>query len=263
MLKSLLPAGVERFANWKSRFEAIGFSPLAAARAAGSGQLKRAYQQSRIEHLPVPVRKRLHCVLDVGANEGQWSGALLDIAAPRRLEVFEPNPAALIALNARVKGHRGVRVHQLALGAAPGELVLNVTRHSDFSSLLPPAASASRYYAPHAMEVDEKVTVRVDTLDRVAQDMPVIDLLKLDVQGFERHVLEGGADALRRTRALLIEANFVSHYESDDSFASLSEALVRLGFELWDLSPPFRADNGRALWCDAVFVQPHLLESND
>jgi thiazole synthase ThiGH ThiG subunit len=109
------------------------------------------------------------------------------------------------------------------------------------------------------MRVAAQVPVQVQTLDHMTRELERVDLLKLDVQGFERQVLAGGHETLQRTTALLIEANFVSHYASDDSFGTLTELLARAGFELWDLSPPFHAPNGRALWCDAVFVKPALV----
>lgn len=261
IIEALLPAGLSRFNAWRKKFQALGLGELAAMRAASSVAHKRAYDQAKLEHLPESVRTRLRCVVDVGANEGQWSSALLMLAQPERLELFEPNPEAFERLRARIvpNGKTGIYPHAFALGEEPGELTLNVMQRSDFSSFLAPAAAIREHYAGGAGEIARQVQVRVETLDRVLADLTTIDLLKLDVQGFERKVLAGATVTLRRTRALLIEANFVSHYVADDTFGALTELLKNAGLELWDLSPPFRASNGRALWCDAVFVQPRLL----
>lgn len=260
MLRSLRPVGLDNFLSWKDKFEALGYGPIAAARAAGSRPLKSAYQQARVEHLPPSIRRGLGCVIDIGGNEGQWSSALLEVASPRRLEIFEPNPTAHATLAKRMAGRPAVRVHQLALGSEPGELTLNVTATSTFASLLSPLQSVGKYYGAHNMAVAERVAVRVETLDAVARELPDIDLIKLDVQGFERQVIAGSSETLARTRALLVEANFVPHYETEDTFSTITELLKLNGFELWDLSPPFRADSGRALWCDAVYVQRGLID---
>jgi FkbM family methyltransferase len=259
MMDAWLPARVVRLHEWHRRFRRLGFDTIAAARAAVSRSKRAAYGQTKLEHLPDSIRGRLRVAVDVGANEGQWSTALLALVRPVRLELFEPNPACVRLLHARLRDIPGVRVHGVGLGAASGELTLNVTRSSDFASFLQPADRIRDEYAAGAVEIAERVTVPVETLDRALPDVEVIDLLKLDVQGFERHVIEGGRATLQRTRALLVEANFVSHYAGDDSLASLSALLQDRGMTLWGLAPPFLGRDGRPLWCDAVFVRPELI----
>jgi len=262
MLRSLRPVGLDNFLEWRRSFESLGYGQLDAARAATSRPLKAAFMQARITHLPKGLRRSLRCVVDVGANEGQWSNALLQLLTPQRVEVFEPNPKAYGQLVKRLAPYPTARVHQLALGSEPGELTLNVTAASNFASMLSPLESVSQYYETNAMNVAEQVPVRVETLDRVTENLGEIDLIKLDVQGFERQVLAGATSALRRARALLIEANFVPHYATEDTFSTMTELLKQSSFELWDLSPPFRAPNGRALWCDAVFIQRSLIDQS-
>jgi FkbM family methyltransferase len=257
-LSLLLPSGIDRFLDWRRRFERAGFSSWDALRAAGSRAQKRALVQSRIEQLPPRLRRELRCVVDVGANQGQWSLALLCVAQPARMELFEPNPEAFAVLSRALAGRPGLRLHPIALGAQAGELPLQVTAHSEFASFLTPALATPKYYGSESVTVQKHVRVAIDTLDHALADCPLVDLLKIDVQGFERQVLSGAAQTLARSRVLLIEANFVRHYQGDDSFGRLCGLLDELGFELWDLSPPFRAEDGQALWCDAVFVNRAL-----
>jgi FkbM family methyltransferase len=198
-------------------------------------------------------------VVDVGANTGQWLCALRRFVHVERAEVFEPNPEAFEVLKTNLGDNPKFHLHQTALGMCSGSSALHVTRTSSLSSLLLPSENlASQYTAQHAGVVQD-IPVSVKTLDEVLPREPVIDLLKIDVQGFERPVLLGGTEALKRTRALLIEMNFVSHYEGDDSFASLSTLLTQeFGFDFWDMSLPHRGPEGRALWSDAVFINPAL-----
>jgi len=259
MMDAWLPAAVVRSREWHRRFRGLGLDAVAAARAAVSRSKKTAYGQVKLAHVPSSIRQRLRVVVDVGANEGQWSSALLALVRPVRLELFEPNPACVRRLQARVHGIPGVTVHGIGLGAVAGHLTLNVTRSSDFASFLQPADHIRDEYAPGAVEIAERVTVPVETLDGALRGLDVIDLLKLDVQGFERQVIEGGRATLLKTRALLIEANFVSHYTGDDSLASLTALLQEHGMTLWELAPPFLGRDGRPLWCDAVFVRPELI----
>jgi FkbM family methyltransferase len=259
ILRSLLPAGAERWPGWSERFRELGLSRGAAWRASADGQRKRAYQASRIGQLPPRLRRELRCVIDVGANQGQWADALLSLASPARMEVFEPNPEAFARLAQRIGGRPGVRLHALALGPERGELPLRVTADSVFASFLQPMPEIAAHYGEGALAVTREVRVPVEPLDAVLHDGPCVDLLKLDVQGFERNVIAGARATLQRTRALLVEANFVPHYRGDESLDTLTALLREHGFSLWDLSPPLRAADGRPLWCDAVFTNERLV----
>jgi FkbM family methyltransferase len=186
-------------------------------------------------------------------------GALLAVTKPERVDVFEPNPRAADELARAFGRHASVRIHRSAAGAEPGVLPLQVTASSDFASFRTPSPGVARYYAAGATEVTARVDVPVVTLDAALADLRSVDLIKIDVQGFEREVLAGAKQVLERARAILIEANLVSHYADDESLGSLTDLLAGAGWALWDLAPPFRAQDGRALWCDAVFVNPRLV----
>lgn len=261
-MRNLVPLGLLRTIEWKARFGTSGLNlgSTSAWRVATSKIYRDALVNSRIEQLPRALRTDLSFVVDIGANTGQWLSALQRLLSIKRAEVFEPNPEAFQLLRLNLGNRPEIHLHQVALGACQQVSTLHVTRTSSLSSLLQPAEILDEQYTPNNASVVREIQVPVTTLDTVlAEDDSVIDLLKIDVQGFERPVLLGGAKALRRTRALLIEMNFVSHYEGDDTFASLTNLLTHeLGFEFWDMSLPHRGTNGRALWSDAVFINPEL-----
>lgn len=263
MIRSFIPNGLARTFDWKTRFEALGFSGASALRNVVSRASRDMLVNSRVEHLPDYLRSRLSLVVDVGANTGQWLCALSKFVRIERAEVFEPNPQAFEMLRANLGDNPNYNLHQVALGTCPGTSTLHVTRTSSLSSLLQPSENLeSQYTAQHAVIVQD-IQVPVKRLDEVLPPDSVVDLLKIDVQGFERPVLLGGAETLKRTKAVLIEMNFVSHYEGDDSFASLSTLLTQeFGFEFWDMSLPHRGPSGRALWSDAVFVNPSMLQAS-
>jgi len=213
--------------------------------------------ESRIEHLPSALRTDLDFVVDIGANVGQWISAFMTFAKVRRLEVFEPNPEAFEILKTHFDKRPDMYLHNLALGEAPATVKLNVLESSALSSLLPPNEVIQREYAPGAKLI-RQVPVKVVSLDDVISNEASIDLMKIDVQGFEHSVLRGARKTLRRTRALLIETNFTSHYVGDGSFGTLSKHLNDLDFDFWDMSAPYRGSAGQALWADAVFLNRAL-----
>lgn len=69
----------------------------------------------------------------------------------------------------------------------------------------------------------------------------------------ESAVLRGAKATLNRTRAILIEMNFASHYHGDSLFPRLHDDLTKQGFFLHDIGRPY--GEGRKLWCDMLYAK--------
>lgn len=209
--------------------------------------------------LPPWVDPRAGLVLDLGANVGAWSAHALRVFPGLEVIAVEPGSEPLAVLEARFAGHDNVTVDPRGVTDVTGTSTYHRTRASVFASLLPPKAALHDLYAlpGSPTEVLEAVEVRTVTLDELVGARPV-SVLKLDVQGGELAVLRGGGRVLENTAAILIEVNFLPHYEGDTTFPGLHEALTGLGFTLMDLSPPFRLGDGPALWADACYARPPI-----
>jgi FkbM family methyltransferase len=212
----------------------------------------RPITTAQLRYLPTATLRASSTIVDIGAHEGVWSDAALKVLAPRQLIAVEPNPASVQRLQHRLRAYEGVSVHQCAVGATRQRVEMHVTRGSNFSSLLRPLASVSAFYG-EAVLPERVEPVEVKPLDDLLADIEEISLLKIDVQGSELGVFQGGARALERTRVILIEAVFAPHYEGDLSFFDLDRELRQRDFALYSLAPPFYARDGRALWSDAVY----------
>ncbi len=226
-----------------------------------SSQKYIAYDRSRFSILPPAFKRSPSFVIDVGANEGQWTHALTQLLSIPEIWVFEPNPEAMKVCRQRLGELSGITYFDVALGDEAGQVEFHVTAASDFSSVLHPRSEfLQAQYGAAAARVARTIPVKQCTLDSLVPESRSIDLLKIDVQGFERAVLAGARSVLARTRTVLIEANLVSHYASDDTFPALWNELADLGFSFWSLSAPCLGRDGRALWADAVFVRSEYPE---
>lgn len=262
MLKHFAPDGFTRAIEWNSRFRAIGFDSSRAWRASLSRPMRRALVESRVEQLPAALRSKADVVVDIGANLGQWVSAFMIFARVGRIEAFEPNPEAFAALQTSLGQRPNTRLHNLALGDLRTTGKLNVMHSSGMSSFLTPSEAIREAYAP-AADVVKQIEVEVVPIDDVIPRDTDVDLMKIDVQGVEHSVLRGARQTLKRTRAVLIETNFTSHYVGDGSFGTLYTQLTEeLGFNFWDVSPPYRSPGGQALWADAVFLNAQLAEAS-
>jgi FkbM family methyltransferase len=180
-------------------------------------------------HVRVVRRLAPDFVIDVGANNGQF--ALAALVARPTLEVlsFEPLPSACDRYHKAVGSERA-HVRQIALGSAPGTRQLHVSRRPDSSSLLEMTeVQTSTFPGTSAKEL---VAVAISTLDEEVSDVRDRTLLKIDVQGYERAVLEGAARTLSRTSWVLCEVSFREFYAGQPTATEVVQQMFQHGFVL-------------------------------
>ena len=185
-------------------------------------------------------RLSINCVVDVGANCGQYGMTLRSLGYSGPIISFEPVKATFDTLRTTAKRHEPWEVFPYALGATAGTAEINVTESSLFSSLLLPD-DKSRICFP-GNKVSRTETVQLHRLDEVAStclrnlDTPRI-YLKLDTQGYDLEVLKGTEAILPSVVALQTEVSFRHIYNAMHDFTdSISEFRAR-GFEVVDFMP--------------------------
>lgn len=137
--------------------------------------------QAAVGHCP---RTRRRVALDVGAHVGLW--AMWLVRAFGHVHCFEPDPSHgdLLRLN---MDRTNYRLFQTALGDRDGRAVLQSFRgESGRTHVMPCQAGA----------------VEVRTLDSYAIER--VDLIKIDVEGFELPVILGGEQTIREQRPVMV-----------------------------------------------------------
>jgi|KBSMisStaDraftv2_1062788.scaffolds.fasta_scaffold29764_1 FkbM family methyltransferase len=178
----------------------------------------------------------IDCVLDVGANVGQYRDFLRDeVGFGGQIVSFEPIPAHAESMRSRAARDPNWTIENCALGAAPGMATLNVMTSTTFSSFLQPKGSETHIF-DISNDVRDRISVTVRTLDSilpaVKQRLGVTNVyLKLDTQGFDLEVVRGAADSIRSIRALQTEASLRPIYEGMPLFSTVLQALESQGFE--------------------------------
>jgi len=84
-------------------------------------------------------------------------------------------------------------------------------------------------------------------------------LLKIDVQGVEHLVLEGGKQALLNTSFVWMELSFKPLYIGSSVFHDIYSMMEKSGFILLELSPGHRSPINELLQADALFANPKFL----
>lgn len=194
-------------------------------------------------------------VLDVGANVGQYGQALRNNGYRGRIVSFEPVAAAHAALCALTRDDDAWTVApRAAIGAAPGEIEINVSPESDMSSALPMTALAEERLKSSRSHGTETVPV-VTLADAIATHAASEDrvFVKSDTQGYEDKVLDGLGTAVLRVAGIQVELSLQPIYEGQPDHLAVTGRLAALGFTPHLVIPGYWSRHyGRMLEYDVV-----------
>lgn len=133
--------------------------------------------------------------VDVGGNRGQVLGEAVRVAPRGRHVAFEPIPSLAAYL---AQAFPSVDCRQVALGSRPGTAQFCHLRGLDgWSGLRRNPQISDERGDP------EYITVRVSTLDAELEDLTP-RVIKIDVEGAELDVIDGGRALLSRAKPLVI-----------------------------------------------------------
>jgi FkbM family methyltransferase len=130
--------------------------------------------------------------LDVGAHIGYYSLYML----PRVTAVyaFEPDPRVRVFLEKNLSGKPNAEVLPIAVSSAPGKARFTLEGNTDVSHL-----SKGDEESANQIEVD------VTTLDAFAASHNlVVEAIKIDAEGFDTEILQGGLTLLTQQRPLVV-----------------------------------------------------------
>lgn len=250
-LRALTPFGLIERHRRRFRLERLGLM----GRSSSELTLESAVAGCHYELWPELLQKEAGwTLLDVGANEGDFIRSAALLAKLGQVIAFEPQPACRPLLEKVLTTAPNGKLIAAAVGSTAGEIKLICTANSKMASVLAPQRGIEKSYAAGDYAIIEKVMVPVMRLDDAVPAGTNIGLLKLDVQGYEMEALRGGTRVLTETKALLVEINYVPHYEGAVDFDVLHQFLGEAGFRLHGISAPF-VDQGKPLWADAMYVR--------
>lgn len=197
-----------------------------------------------------------------------------------RVAAFEVDPHLCNDLNR--KSPRGVTYYPVALGKTEEPREFYETQHPQCSSLYPP----DERYADLFHNFDVVRLKRVSRIDTVSLDHFVkahnigpVDFIKIDIQGAELEVFQGGSEALKHVLCIICEVEFVPLYRNQPLFGDVDACLRTQGMQFHkflglagrtakpvlingDINYP-----GQHMWSDAVYVRDlfnvHALKGNE
>ncbi|MFA6533799.1 MAG: FkbM family methyltransferase [Patescibacteria group bacterium] len=172
------------------------------------------YQTMLITHQTLLETARIadaKVVLDVGAQVGYFSKLVRRLYPDCLIYGFEPVPAIFNCLVANFKDDSKIKLFQRAVTDQVGTVKMLFSRGDLAISAINPQGD---------------IEVSANTLDRLVEEnrLTSIDIIKIDVESFEAHVLRGGARrALALTKYVMLE--FTTFHHHNYTLSSLMKLL--------------------------------------
>lgn len=175
--------------------------------------------------------------IDVGANLGfysLWASRL--IGANGMVHAFEPasNSFKLLQSNIRRNKMTNIVANKVALSDREGEGELYVNRESGLSSL---------------GETERGLIVGIENVQCISLDYYLAqvenqqaDFLKIDVEGFEGHVLKGAKELLKRENDIVVMCELAqkNFRPLNISVNEILDWMRLLGFDIWEIDQASR-----------------------
>ena len=196
-------------------------------------------------------------IFDVGAHKGESIKFFKNIFRSAEVFSFEPSPENFRELEL-VANDFGTKALNVAIGEVSDDVTFYQQDLSHLGGLLPINSNSKDSLGYAEKATNDEITVSCLTLNDVVNDFEIhsIDILKVDVQGFEVGVLNGGNDALLRTKLVMIEISLYDFYgENKGTWFDVNRIMGELGFELFDIAKVSKnPKNLRTDWVELIFL---------
>jgi FkbM family methyltransferase len=187
-------------------------------------------------------------IVDVGANRGNWTRTAMHYFPEAHFSLFEPQADLLegsdLGKNPKVKIH--------LMGAGPASSTMKLSKHcrdDSFSFAL--SEEEARFHGR------EQIDAPVVSLDEFlpTTEMPKVDILKIDAEGWDLKVLEGAQATAESAEVVLLEASVMNKNFSNKIDLVINYMKSR-GFVVFDITELNRTPSKGALWLvEIAFVK--------
>ncbi len=211
-------------------------------------------ERQTLQEIGFALRRPETVVYDIGAAKGVYTVAAAKVTTVAQVVAFEPLAGSFATLRERTQPYPFVRCFNLALGDENNEAKIHRSAWTNTSSFLP-VGELTRQEFPTAADLEGDETVRVARLDDVVaeHELDPPHVVKMDVQGFEDHVIRGGASTIEQARLCIVELSFRALYEGAPLFDEIYPLLRQLGFRLVGFCGSITGTDGWMISVDGVF----------
>ena len=190
-------------------------------------------------------------VLDIGAHIGQFSQQVKRFNPEADIIMVEANPNCEPYLN-----KLDIPYQMIALSKEKGEAELFVEKVNEIGTGASLYRENTEYYADDKFDT---VRVQLDSLDNLNYfEDQFIDLVKLDVQGAEYDILEGGRKTITRSGHVLIEVSLLEYNLGAPQIEAVVNKMKEYGFMIEDILDYQRSSENILFQLDILFKNSYI-----
>ncbi|MFB6284672.1 MAG: FkbM family methyltransferase [Halobacteria archaeon] len=199
-------------------------------------------------------------IVDGGAHIGKTVNEFLDRFQDPTIHAFEPLHQHLNELESRFGSDAKVTIHNKALGPENGKVPINVLNSTSSSSVYRPS-NIKQDYREQAGKNRESYEVR-NTVEvpqvRLDDQLEHVDIMWLDLQGYELSALKGSENLLPKCSAILTEVEFIPYYKDQPLFKEIHRFMVDKGFNLFFIYHGYIEPDGRLASGDVLYINEEI-----
>jgi FkbM family methyltransferase len=211
-------------------FKSLALSLIRRGLRMPEGQIERIIELTHLKNLLEALG--VNCILDVGANHGQFAGELRAIGFEGHIISFEPVKHEFATLSRTFAADPKWMGYQVALGSEEKTAKINVACRTDLSSFLKFKQDES------VIECQEVEIKRLDNvLPSLIKKVPSPRIfLKMDTQGFDLEVFKGASGCVESLLGLQSELSIKPIYDNMPHYTEALALYEASGFELYNIS---------------------------
>ncbi|QHS56056.1 FkbM family methyltransferase [Mucilaginibacter sp. 14171R-50] len=193
-------------------------------------------------------------ILDVGAYVGDVAIQFSKWFPSAKIFAFEPINESFDKLQQSTKRFKNISSFNIALGDKFETLEIPVYNSATINTL------KEACYDEIAQSTQKVTVLRLDNFLSEQKITGVIDILKIDVEGYELEVLKGMGDYLKKVRYIVTEVGYQrtatkTHFSDMDIFMEKNDFEI---FNIYELSPIYNVRT-KLHYSNNVYMNKHQL----
>jgi FkbM family methyltransferase len=180
------------------------------------------------------ITEKIDIIFECGSRDGIDSLKMFDFYKPKKIFCFECNPDSINICENNIKENKNIILVNKAVSNIDGKIDFYPTDMDKSIDKNIGASSALIHLDKTQQFIQKKITVESITLKTFMEKNEItnIDLLCMDLQGYEKIVLEGLGEKIKNVKYIISEISFISYYSGDTQFDDYKTFLNNLGFDL-------------------------------
>tara|TARA_B100000925_G_C21869029_1_gene413442 strand:- start:13 stop:690 length:678 start_codon:yes stop_codon:yes gene_type:complete len=177
-------------------------------------------------------------IIDIGAHKGEFLEKMLKIEKVNSFYAFEPQKNIFNELSEKFSKNKKVTLYNFAMDKEITNKKLKISKLSMTSSLAEINEKSlylkiKNFLSFSKSNFEDEYEIQTNTVDKIFENISLQKtLLKIDVEGFEKNVIEGSKMKLKEIPFILLENQFGNHYKNN-KFEDIIKLLLEQNFKIY------------------------------